>query len=103
MKIAQMEGFNDSYATNSTYLIPFDTLFFNVFMCLQLSSSIYVGRNDYDYWQYFALRTLPFVSAIISLLFIYGVERLYSPYWIDSIIVSLLAIQTIHFSVYDWS
>ena len=103
MKIAQMEGYNDSYIGNSTYLIPFDTLLFNAFICLQLSNTIYVGRNDYDFWQYFGLRTMPFVSFTVSLIFIYGIERLYSSYWIDTILVSLVAIQIFYFSVYDWT
>jgi hypothetical protein len=71
-----MEGYNDTYIANSTYLIPFDTLLFNAFICLHLSSTIYVGRNDNDFWQYFGLRTMPFVSFIVALFFIYGIERL---------------------------
>jgi len=61
----------DPVLINSRVMVmPTDLFMFNVFILIHMTKTEYIGRNNYDYWQYFGLRVLPFVSLFTELIMI---------------------------------
>lgn len=61
VKILSLEDIYVVFPADETLLIPLDLLIFNAFIATQMSNTEYIGKNTHDYWQYFLLRTLPFI------------------------------------------
>lgn len=53
-------------ALDITNMIPFDITTMSIFTVFHLSFTEYIGRSELDYAQYFALRTLPFLSFLLD-------------------------------------
>ena len=78
-------------------LIPNETLSLNLFVALQLTSTVYVGRCDLDRLQYLLIRLLPFLALFAEL----GHTTLMSvDYCQVSAILALLLLA--HLLVLDW-
>ena len=62
-------------------IIPYDTVFFHLFLIMHLSQSEYIGLTSLDYWQYFAMRTFPILTLLISLFLIGAAETYHTYLW----------------------
>jgi len=102
LKLLQMEGFNAIFNSDLTYLAPYDTCLVSAFIGIQLSNTVYIGNTEDDYWQFFGLRTSPFVS-FFGYLFIFSPKRLSEANVLDIALISMMVFQTVYFSVGDWN
>eukprot|EP00349_Pseudokeronopsis_sp_Brazil_P000563 CAMPEP_0202963066 /NCGR_PEP_ID=MMETSP1396-20130829/7063_1 /ASSEMBLY_ACC=CAM_ASM_000872 /TAXON_ID= /ORGANISM="Pseudokeronopsis sp., Strain Brazil" /LENGTH=246 /DNA_ID=CAMNT_0049683993 /DNA_START=371 /DNA_END=1111 /DNA_ORIENTATION=- len=100
LKLLQMEGFGGSFPGDLSYLVPYDTCLVTAFIAVQLNNSVYIGNTDDDYWQFFGLRTSPFVS-FFGHLFIFSSHRLSQMQVLDMALISIMVFQTLYFSLYD--
>lgn len=80
-------------------LLPFDLSTLSVFLTFHLALTEYVGLNEWDRAQYFAIRVLPFLTLFLE--FITSVKKTVPPEY--KLILGFLAcIQVIYFIFTDW-
>ena len=61
-----------------------------------------MGNRDDDYWQFFGLRTAPFVQFSLSLA-LFSSKKLNLSYPEDIFLLSTVGLLILYFSIYDWS
>ena len=89
---------------NRNFIIPIDITLLNLFMILQLSNTEYLGNNNIDYWQYFAMRTVPFLIIFIQNFIVDGLVSFLTSkdQSIDFFLAMLVFYQLFHFIFYDF-
>eukprot|EP00347_Sterkiella_histriomuscorum_P021636 403333291 len=86
------------------FIIPIDMIFLSIFIIIYQSTCEYIGLNEIDYWQYFTMRTIPFICITIQVFAIDGLKYYFTlpDPSIDYTFFGLALVYLLHFIFSDF-